>query len=63
MKHKEKFNTVTHTASSSRNVGAGYDDTGKGRYEEANDLDEEIKNKKEQPVAGITHKEEPNTGS
>ena len=37
---KEKFNTGAHTPSSSLNVGAGYDDTGLGKYEEANEKDE-----------------------
>ena len=58
---EEKFNTGSHTPLSSRNVGAGYDDTGKGKYEKKNEVDEE--NKKEQPVAGVTHKDEPNAGS
>jgi hypothetical protein len=61
---EEKFNTGSHTSSSSRNVGAGYDDTGKGKYEKKSELDEKtVPNKKEQPAAGVTHKEEPNAGS
>ncbi len=34
---KEKFNTGSHTPSSMRNVGPGYDDTGKGDYAKANE--------------------------
>ena len=31
-KHDEDFNTGSHSPSSVRKVGAGYDDTGKGNY-------------------------------
>ena len=43
---KEKFNTGTHTPSSLLNVGAGYDDTGKGSYEKANEMNEKTKKSK-----------------
>jgi hypothetical protein len=56
-KQVKDFNTGSHTPSSLKNAGSGYDNTGKGKYEKENELD------KKQPAAGITHKEEPNAGS
>ena len=48
---KEKFNTGSHTPSSLRNVGPGYDDTGLADYSKSREIDtedeSESKNKKE----------------
>ena len=43
---KEKFNTGSHTPSSLRNVGPGYDDTGMS-YEKSKEIDaDDAQNKK-----------------
>jgi hypothetical protein len=38
---KENFNTGSHSPSSLRDVGAGYDDTGMGDYTKANETNAE----------------------
>lgn len=46
---KEKFNTGSHTPPSLRNVGPGYDDTGKGDYAKSKEFENKKQWKNKEP--------------